>query len=48
MESGEIRGLDVKAGEKVLFGKYRGNEIKVDGEEFLVMKEDEIVVILEG
>ncbi len=48
MESGEIRALDVKAGDQVLFGKYSGTEIKVDGEELLVMKEDDIVAIFEG
>ena len=47
MESGEIRALDVKAGDQVLFGKYSGTEIKVDGEELLVMKEDDIVAIFE-
>lgn len=48
MESGEIRALDVEAGDQVLFGKYSGTEIKVDGEELLVMKEDDIVAIFEG
>ena len=48
MESGEIRALDVKAGDQVLFGKYSGTEIKVDGEELLVMKEDDLVAIFEG
>ena len=48
MESGEIRALDVKAADQVLFGKYSGTEIKVDGEELLVMKEDDIVAIFEG
>ena len=48
MESGEIRALDVKSGDQVLFGKYSGTEIKVDGEELLVMKEDDIVAIFEG
>ena len=48
MESGKIRALDVKAGDQVLFGKYSGTEIKVDGEELLVMKEDDIVAIFEG
>ena len=48
MESGEIRALDVKAGDQVLFGKYSGTEIKVDGEELLVMKEDDIVAIFKG
>ena len=48
LDSGEIRALDVKAGDQVLFGKYSGTEIKVDGEELLVMKEDDIVAIFEG
>ena len=48
MDSGEIRALDVKAGDQVLFGKYSGTEIKVNGEELLVMKEDDIVAIFEG
>ena len=48
MDSGEIRALDVKAGDQVLFGKYSGTEIKVDGEELLVMKEDDIVAIFAG
>jgi chaperonin GroES len=43
-----MRALDVKAGDQVLFGKYSGTEIKVDGEELLVMKEDDIVAIFEG
>ena len=48
MDSGEIRALDVKAGDQVLFGKYSGTEIKIDGEDRLVMKEDDIVAIFEG
>ena len=48
LDSGEMRALDVKAGDLVLFGKYSGTEIKVDGEELLVMKEDDIVAIFEG
>ena len=48
LESGEMRARDVKAGDQVLFGKYSGTEIKVDGEELLVMKEDDIVAIFEG
>lgn len=47
LENGEIRPLDVKVGDKVLFGKYSGNEVKVDGEELLVMREDDIVGIIE-
>jgi chaperonin GroES len=48
MDSGEIRALDLKAGDKVLFGKYSGTEVKVDGEELLVMKEDDVMAVIEG
>jgi chaperonin GroES len=48
MENGEVRPLDVKAGDKVIFGKYSGTEVKVDGEELLVMKEDDIMGVIEG
>ena len=47
-DSGEVRALDVKAGDTVLFGKYSGTEIKVDGEELLVMREDDIMAVIEG
>jgi chaperonin GroES len=40
--------LDVKAGNRILFGKYSGTEIKIDGEEFLIMREEEVLGILEG
>jgi chaperonin GroES len=40
--------LDVKAGDTVLFGKYSGQEIKLDGEEYLIMREDEILAVFEG
>jgi chaperonin GroES len=46
-ENGERQPLDVKAGDRVLFGKYSGSEIKIDGEEFLIMREDEILGIIE-
>ena len=46
-DSGELRPLDVKAGDKVLFGKYSGTEVKVDGEELLVMREDDIMGVIE-
>ena len=46
-ENGDVRPLDVKAGDKVLFGKYSGTEVKVDGEELLVMREDDIMGIVE-
>jgi chaperonin GroES len=48
LESGEFRALDVRAGDKVLFGKYTGTEFKVDGEEFLVMREDDIMAVIDG
>ena len=47
-DSGDLRALDLKAGDKVLFGKYSGTEVKVDGEELLVMKEDEVMAVIEG
>ncbi len=46
-ENGEQRPLDVKAGDKILFGKYSGTEVKVDGEELLVMREDDIMGVVE-
>lgn len=48
LESGELRPLDVKVGDKVLFGKYSGTEVKVEGEELLVMREDDITAVIEG
>lgn len=47
-DSGDIRALDVKAGDKILFGKYSGTEVKIDGEELLVMREDDIMAVIEG
>lgn len=48
LESGEIRPLDLKAGDRVLFGKYSGTEVKVEGEDFLVMREDDVMAVIEG
>ena len=48
LDNGEVRGLDVKVGDKVLFGKYSGTEIKIGGEEVLVMREEDIVGVIEG
>ncbi|MCC5793951.1 MAG: co-chaperone GroES [Chromatiales bacterium] len=48
LESGDLRPLDLKVGDKVLFGKYSGTEVKVEGEEYLVMKEDDIMAVIEG
>ena len=46
LDNGTIRKLEVKEGDKVLFGKYSGNEVKVDGEELIVMREEDIMGIL--
>ncbi|MDB2705551.1 co-chaperone GroES [Pseudomonadota bacterium] len=46
-DSGDVRAMDVKVGDIVMFGKYAGTEVKVDGEELLVMREDDIVAVLE-
>ena len=46
-EDGSRQTLDVKEGDRVLFGKYSGSEIKLDGEEFLIMREDEILGVIE-
>ena len=45
---GKLRALDVKVGDKVLFGKYSGTEVKVEGEDILVMREDDIMGVIEG
>ena len=47
-ESGKIVPLDVKAGDRILFGKWSGTEVKLDGEELLIMKESDILGVLEG
>jgi len=47
LESGEVRALDVKVGDKVLFGKYSGQTVKVEGEELLVMREEDIMGVVE-
>ena len=46
-EGGEIRALDVKVGDKVLFGKYSGTEVKVEDDEYLVMREDDIMAVFD-
>ena len=48
LEGGEVRPLDVKVGDQVLFGKYSGTEVKVDGEDLLVMREEDIMAVVEG
>jgi chaperonin GroES len=47
LDNGQMLALEVKKGDKVLFGKYAGTEIKVDGEEHLIMREDDIIAIVE-
>jgi chaperonin GroES len=47
-EDGKVRPLDVKAGDRILFGKYSGTEIKLDGEEFIIMREEEVLGTLQG
>ncbi|HSP99444.1 MAG TPA: co-chaperone GroES [Candidatus Dormibacteraeota bacterium] len=47
-DDGKLIALDVKAGDRILFGKYSGTEVKIDGEDFLIMREDDILGVLEG
>ena len=47
-EDGKVMPLDVKAGDRILFGKYSGSEIKLDGEEHLIVREEDILGIIEG
>ena len=48
LESGDVRPMDVKVGDRVLFGKYSGQTVKVDGEELLVMREEDIMGVVEA
>jgi chaperonin GroES len=47
-EDGKVVPLDVKAGDRILFGKYSGTEIKIDNEEYLILKEEEVLGVVEG
>ncbi|HEC04799.1 MAG TPA: co-chaperone GroES [Thiothrix sp.] len=47
-DSGDVRAMDVKVGDSVLFGQYAGTAVKVDGEELLMMKEEDILAVIEG
>jgi len=47
-EEGKVRPLDVKEGDRILFGKYSGTEIKIDGEDFTIMREEEVLGVLTG
>ena len=46
-EDGTVRKLDVKAGDRILFGKYSGTEVKLDGEEHLILREDDVLGVIE-
>jgi len=46
-DKGDVRKLDVKPGDRILFGKYSGTEVKIDGEEHLILREDDILAVLE-
>ena len=48
LENGSLVALDVQAGDRILFGKYSGSDIKMDGEEYLIMREDEVLGILDA
>ncbi len=48
LEDGKLVPLDVKVGDRILFGKYSGNEIKIDDQEYLIMREDEVLGVIEG
>src|SRR5712671_6232481 len=48
LEDGTVVPLDVKAGDRILFGKYSGNDIRVDGEEYLIMREDDVLGVLDA
>jgi chaperonin GroES len=47
LDNGQVRPMDVKVGDKVLFGKYSGSEVKIDGQELLVMREEDIMAVLD-
>jgi chaperonin GroES len=48
LEDGSVRALDVKVGDKILFGKYSGTEVKVDGDDLVVMREEDVMAVIEG
>jgi len=48
LEDGSVRALDVKVGDKILFGKYSGTEVKIDGEDLVVMREEDVMAIFEA
>jgi chaperonin GroES len=48
LEDGKVRPLDVKVGDKILFGKFSGTEVKIDGDELVVMREEDVMAVIEG
>jgi chaperonin GroES len=48
LEDGQVRPLDVKVGDRILFGKYSGTEVKVEGEDLVVMREEDVMAVIEG
>src|SRR3954452_21777326 len=48
LDDGQMLALDVKAGDRILFGKYSGNEIKLDGAEYIIMREDDVLALLDA
>jgi chaperonin GroES len=48
LDNGDVRALDVKVGDRVLFGKYSGTEVKIEGEDYLVMREEDIMGVVEA
>jgi len=47
LENGQVRALDIKVGDKILFGKYSGTDVKVDGDELVVMREEDVMAVVE-
>ena len=48
LDSGEVRAMTVKKGDRVLFGKYSGSEVKIDGDDYVIMKEEDVLAVLGG
>jgi chaperonin GroES len=48
LDNGDLRPMAVKAGDRILFGKYAGSEVKVDGEEYVIMREEDVLAVVEG
>jgi chaperonin GroES len=48
LENGDVRAMAVKAGDRILFGKYAGSEVKVDGDDYIIMREEDVLAVVEG